>query len=154
VTRGFLERLSPAVSATTRQVVAAAVWSLVGTGLLVAGVRWLGAADRATGLALLAVALLLGWIKGRYVLARRAVANSERLRLAGDGRCIGGAFTWPTWLLVVGMMAFGAALRASPVPRIWLGVIYAAVGAALLGASVAGWKRIGFRGEKGAAPEA
>ncbi len=136
----ILERLDPKVSRRTRLFLAALLWTGIGTGLLVAGLHWLLGA-RAAWLGALPIALLAGWIKGRLVLAPRVSANALRIVEAGDGRCVGGVFSWGSWGIAVVMMAGGIALRHSPLPRPWLGLLYCTIGAALLAASLESWAR-------------
>lgn len=136
----ILERLDPKVSRRTRLLLAALLWTGIGTGLLAAGVRWLLGAP-AAWFGALPVALLAGWIKGRLVLAPRAEANAMRIVQAGEERCIGGVFSWGSWGIAVVMVAGGIALRHSALPRPWLGLLYCAIGAALVAASLGSWAR-------------
>lgn len=136
-----LERFKPASSIRLRLLVAALIWTLVGGGLFAAGFRWTVIDEGRRGWLGLALALVLGWLKGRYVLSGRAAANTRRIIAEGDGRCLGGVFEWSAWSLVPVMIGLGYMLRHSEVPRLWIGVIYAAVGAGLVLASVGTWKR-------------
>jgi len=54
----------------------------------------------------------------------------------GEGRCLGGFVSWKTWLLILGMMAMGWALRRSGAPFWVIGVLYAGIGTALVTASL------------------
>jgi hypothetical protein len=136
----FLERFNPRASLKTRLLLAASVWTAIGGGLLSAGVHWIIASRSAVWIAALPVALLAGWLKGRFVLAPRADANTARILAAGNDRCVGGVFSWRGWGLAACMMVGGIVLRHSPIPRPWLGFVYSAVGAALLEASLGGWR--------------
>jgi hypothetical protein len=86
-------------------------------------------------------AIALGFLKARFVLNRSARRVTDRIESRGDGRCIGGFLSWKTWLLVVAMILLGRLLRLSPLPRPILGLIYAAIGFALLAASRLLWAR-------------
>jgi len=136
-----VERFKPAASVRSRLLVAASIWTLVGAGLLAVGFRWTVVGQGVRGWAGLGVALLLGWLKGRYVLAGRGAANASRIIAAGEDRCLGGVFDWTAWLFVLAMIGLGYLLRHSDVPRPWIGVIYAAVGSGLVLASVGTWRR-------------
>jgi len=120
---------------------AALVWTLVGGGLLAAGARWTVAGRGANGWAVLGIALVVGWLKARFILAGRAAENARRIVAAGEGRCLGGVFAWSAWLFVLAMVAVGYVLRHSAVPRYWVGAIYAAVGFGLVLASLGTWSR-------------
>jgi hypothetical protein len=73
------------------------------------------------------------------VLSRTARRAAARIARRGDGTCLGGFLSWQSWLFVLGMMAAGAALRRSALPRTALGVVYVAVGIALLWGSRVFW---------------
>jgi hypothetical protein len=119
--------------------VAALTWTAVGSALAGVGLRRLVAAGGVWGGSLV-LALVAGWLKARWVLAARAETNARRIEAAGDGRCIGGVFSWTAWALVAGMMLAGWALRRTPVPAEWTGWVEAAVGAALLFAARIPWR--------------
>jgi hypothetical protein len=90
---------------------------------------------------LLAVAgVAAGVVKGRLVIRKMADWNTARIIARGDGRCLGGFLAPKTWLLVAAMMASGIILRRSGVPRAVLGVLYTAVGSALLIGGLQLWK--------------
>ena len=107
----MLRSIKPSSSRRTRLLLASLVWSAVGVGLLVAGLRWLLTAPGSWAWLGLVVALLVGAAKGFWVLARRAADNARRIAAAGEARCPGGAFSWGSWLLAVGMMGAGFGLR-------------------------------------------
>lgn len=137
---GLVRSVVPRSSSRTRLFLAALVWTAVGTGLAAAGVRWTLGGSAAAAVAIFAGAALVGLAKGRFLLAPRAARNAERIVEAGDGRCVGGTFSWSTWLLVAGFVVLGAVLRRSSLPRPILGFVYAAVGFALLLGAARGWK--------------
>ena len=127
-------------SRRTRLLLAALAWTLVGLGLLTTGLVWLSGA-RAVWLAIiLTAAVLVGWIKGRYLLARRATANARRIEASAERAVVLSFFAPAAWGLVLAMMAAGALLRRSALPRPWRGALYAAIGVALLSASRTAWR--------------
>lgn len=136
----IVESLVPRSSFRVRLFAAALVWTAVGTGLATAGVWWVAGAGAAAAVPILVGAALVGWAKGRFVLAPRAARNAERIVDAGDDRCIGGTFAWSTWVLVAGFVALGAVLRRSSLPRPILGFVYVAVGSALLIGAARAWR--------------
>lgn len=137
----LLDRLTPRASPRARLGVASLVWSGSGLGLLAAGLTWIARAPGTSWMAALPLALAVGYFKGRFVLAPRAAANASRIAGRGEDRCVGGAFGWGSWGLAGAMMAIGFALRHSPLPRPWLGLLYAAIGASLITASLTSWSR-------------
>ena len=119
---------------------AAVAWTAVGAGLLTTGVGWLASSKPMLLAPGLAVAVAVGWLKGRYVLAPRAAANARRIEASAECAPVLAFFAPSSWGLVLGMMAAGALLRRSPLSRPWLGTLYAAIGVALLTASGAAWR--------------
>ncbi|MCP3903897.1 MAG: hypothetical protein GY715_09710 [Planctomycetes bacterium] len=116
--------------------------------LLTMGVRWLRAGSSPV-LLLLAVAAAIGVVKAVTVLRQAARRISGRIRSRDDCRCVGGFFSWRTWLFVAAMMGLGFVVRASPIPAEVVGVVYAAVGVALLIAS--GYLWLALRDHRAAA---
>ena len=146
----LLLRFKPASTRKTRLLLAGLTWSLTGVGLLAAGIHWSLAAPPWRAALVLGLAAALGWVKARFVLRGRAERNVGRILASEDGRCAGAAFSWQAWVFVCAMMAAGVALRRSPVSRLWLGFVYAAVGVALLLASAVTWR--GWMRLRGATP--
>ncbi|MGM0574275.1 MAG: hypothetical protein ACQEXJ_00890 [Myxococcota bacterium] len=143
------ERLKPAARARTHMMAAALTWTAVAAGLGAAGARWaLGASTGGAALAL-AAGLVLGGLKGHFVIRRVARRLRDRILDRGDGKCVGGFFPWRSWLLVGGMMGLGLVLRLSPIPRPVLGAVYVGLGAALAMGSVVYWRGVAGRGADG-----
>ena len=137
--RQALDRWKPAGAARTQVLLAALLWTCVGSGLAAVGARWCLGAGPPWPAALLGAGLTLGVLKGKVALERTARRAAGRIAVRGDGKCLGGFLSWQTWLFVLAMMALGAVLRRSPLPRALLGVVYTAVGAALLWGSRTFW---------------
>jgi len=135
----FAQRWKPAARARTQVLLAALVWTGVGLGLTTAGVHWSLLAPAFWPAAILAVALPLGLLKGRFALTKAAGKIATRIARRGDGTCLGGFLSWQTWLFVLAMMGMGMALRRSDLPRAILGLVYTAVGVALLWGSRVFW---------------
>ena len=137
----WLETYKPAVSSRTQLWLAGAMWSTVGVALSAVGTLWVLTSEKlAISLTLLFVALGLGIGKSLWVLDRTASRIAERIKLRGDGQCLGGFFSLRVWALVVVMMLMGRMLRGTDIPRPFLGLIYAAVGVGLLISSRSIWK--------------
>ena len=134
----WAERWKPAAGARTHLLAAALLWTAVGAGLSGAGIVWCFSARRPWIPLVLGVGI--GVLKGIFIIARVAARNARRIIARGDGKCLGGFLSIKTWLLVAAMMGSGMVLRRSGIPRPVLGVIYAAVGTALLAGSLSLWK--------------
>ena len=136
----WLELHKPAVSARSHLLLAATMWTVVGSLLLAFGARWLLSAHVRYAWELLAVAAVVGLLKARFVLGRAARRTIERIRSRGDGRCIGGFFSLRTWAIVALMAGAGRVLRGGLIPLPVVGFVYAAVGTALLLAARQLWR--------------
>ncbi len=148
---GWLERWKPAAGVRTHLFSAAMMWTVVGLGLAAAGIAWCFGSALPWALVLAGAGVAAGLVKGRFVLRTMAERNAARIIVRGDGRCLGGFLSLKTWLLVALMMTSGIILRRSAVPRPVLGVLYSAVGTALLVGCVTLWRA--WRGrDKGDGP--
>jgi hypothetical protein len=137
-----LERWKPRAAGRTQLLLAAALWSCVGTALLLAGARWdLRAAGVREGSFLIALGAAAGLLKGRFVLDRAAGRIVDRIAARGDGRCVGGFLSARSWLLVALMSGAGRLLRGGLLPLPVVGTLYVAIGAGLVFSSRIAWLR-------------
>jgi len=115
------------------------MWTVVGVTLVGLGGRWLWQSPIPAAPWLAALALAIGAFKARFVLDRAARRIVDRIRERGDGRCLGGFLSLRSWALVAAMAGGGRLLRGSHLARGLLGVLYIAVGTALLLSSRVAW---------------
>ena len=108
------------------------MWTVVGAALALFGVRWVLSSSLPFASLLLAVAVGAGALKAIYALERSARRAVDRISDRGDDRCIGGFFSLKAWLCVVGMASLGWFLRHGLLPLPIVGLLYVAVGTALL----------------------
>ena len=141
--RKTLDRWKPSARARTHVLLAALLWTAVGGGLSLAGLVWCARAVRPWSWALASGGVALGILKGRFALERTARSSAARIASRGDGKCLGGFLSWKSWVFVLAMVTAGAVLRRSGLPRELLGVLYTAVGTALLWGSRVYWRAWG-----------
>jgi len=80
-------------------------------------------------------AILVGLLKGRFVFARVARRNIERIKNTSphkDKICLFAFQSVQSYLLVMTMIALGIALRYTGLAPMWLIVVYVAIAVALL----------------------
>lgn len=126
--------LRPRISPQAQLVAAALTWLIGASILLVRGVgyivghSWIAAA--------LAIGVVLGALKARFVLERAAAKAVQRIREQGPAFVLS-FFSWKAWLFIALMMGSGMLLRrvvatTSDVGAAVMGVVYVGVGTALL----------------------
>ncbi len=129
-------KLKPGAPRSVHLFVAGSIWLLVGILLLSRGTQWLYGIDK---LWIIIPGLVIGTIKALFMLERSAVNNINRIVEGGNGKCLGGVYSWRTWLLVFVMMAMGCLLRNSSLPKEFLGLFYVSIGWGLLFSSRKCW---------------
>ena len=135
-----LHRWKPAAGVRTQLTAASLLWTCVGLGLGSAGVFWCHGADDWPPL--VGLGLAIGLIKAFWIIRPVARRNAARIIERGDGKCLGSFLSWKSWLFVAAMMAVGFVLRHSPLPRPALGVLYVAIGVALLVGALPLWRSV------------
>jgi hypothetical protein len=136
---GWADSHKPAAAVSTHLLLAAGMWLVVGSALIVFGSRWLWAADSVIAPWIATAAVAVGVLKSLLVLDGVARKTVDRIRARGDGRCIGGFLSLQSWALVLLMMAGGRILRSSIAAGI-VGPIYIAVGSSLCLSSRLTWR--------------
>jgi hypothetical protein len=107
------------------------IWAVAGIFLLYKGLKILsGLSDTNTASWWIAAGLFIGFLKGRFVLARTVQRISKRILSLPAPIHFVDAYPKSYWLLISSMMALGVAMRL--VPDQWHGFIDVAVGSALL----------------------
>ena len=127
--KDILHKYKPGVSIRTHLLLGALIWTMVGFLLLTNGFRlvlleghlWYGL----TG-------LLLGTAKTLFVLDRLARKNIQRIKEFEDKVCFGSVYSLKTWFMVAAMIVLGRYLRTTVLPGEIIGLIYTAVGWALM----------------------
>jgi hypothetical protein len=130
------KRLKPGGSTTTHLLLAAILWTVVGSGLIFRGIIWLIEVEN---IWLVFLAVLLGTLKSLFILDKSVRKSIDRIQLLADGSCLGGVYSLQTWTLVLCMIVLGYLLRHLSVPHELLGVLYVGIGWALILSSRIGW---------------
>ncbi len=133
-----LSRFKPGVARRTHLLLAAILWSCVGTLLLTKGAFRLARVTDYQAVIVIA-SLVAGTLKGYFVLDRSARRTLKRISGFQDNTCFGAVYSIKTWMLVGGMIAMGIALRRSSLPPELLSFIYFTIGWGLLFSSRLAW---------------
>lgn len=118
-----------------------AIWLSVGIGLSIAGINWIIGAELGPKMIIfVAISVAIGLIKGKFVLKKVAIKYYKR----GDLIQFNKNDILTGWVKILGirgfllitlMIALGSFLRHTNIDRPILGIIYLAVGIALVYAS-------------------
>ena len=144
-------RLTPRAGVRPQLVAAAVLWGVGTSVLLIRGVFYLVSRDEVgrfgNWVALIGLAAVaIGLVKARLILIRYARKAVRRIKTRGHA-CFFGFFAPSSWLFILVMMGGGMMLRRTPlVDYVWgrtfLGILYVAVGTALLMADVIFWRAV------------
>lgn len=112
------------------------LWAIVGTGLLSVGSHFIWGVAQASPWAdpsiWMVVAVVLGYVKGKFVITKVGRRNVARIFTLPDASPLYRTFSVKSWMLVLLMIAIGRTIRFFGAPPMGVGVIYVAVGVALL----------------------
>jgi hypothetical protein len=131
-----LLQLKPGAPRSAHLFLAGSIWFFVGIFLMLRGSLWLYGIDK---IWILIPGVVIGTLKALFMLERTANKNIRRIVEGGSGKCLGGVYSWKTWLLVFLMMGMGCLLRNSSLPKEFLGLFYVAIGWGLLFSSRKCW---------------
>jgi hypothetical protein len=130
--RNDIEKWKPGVPKSALLLIAGIVWILVGVMLVGIAYSWLKI--ESSGYAILACSVGFVCSLGihHFGFLRIVDRNLDRILPMEGRRCIFSFMPWKSYLLILIMIAFGVLLRHSPIPKIYLSVLYVAIGTALI----------------------
>lgn len=131
-----IEAWKPGVPKSVLLLLAGAVWIGVAIMMNWLSYSWLRNESRDSAL----VALLIGFVGAlvihRFGFSRLVDKNLARIIPMEGPRCVFSFMPWKSYLLIMLMILMGFLLRHSPIPKLYLAVLYTAIGAALILSSV------------------
>lgn len=114
------------------------VWLAIGVMLLNLGIRFImdgsfmQAENQFGAIILIALALITGNIKGRFVLRKAAMRSFERIKLLSNPTPLSNIYSKANYILIGLMMGIGMGMKYLGIPPDVRGFIDIAVGAALI----------------------
>ncbi len=112
---------------------AGVVWVMVGLFLCARAIGWFAQSPHWV-IPLSIAALLIGWIKARFIFSKLVKRNIRRIKELSPNKekiCVFAFQAMQSYLIIITMIALGIVLRLSPIPREYLAAIYLAIGSAL-----------------------
>ncbi len=122
----------PAVTNHLLLFLAGLAWILVGIMLLFLAFSWLWAASH-INIWLFTFSGVISALGVHYLgFSKIAHNNLQRILSMGQRSCLFAFFPWKSYLIIAVMIAMGAILRHSTIPKHFLAVLYIAIGLALV----------------------
>jgi hypothetical protein len=132
----LLQGFNPAVSKYWLLAIAGVMWAAV--GLMLCGLAYGWLTQPPSGLALIcaAIGLLIAVGANHFQFTHLAQRNIQRILRYPAKACVFAFQAWSGYIMIIGMITLGIVLRHSPLPKVYLAIIYVAIGGALLQASL------------------
>lgn len=142
----LLENYMPRVNRRWLFLAAGLLWSIAGIILWRRAIEWLRTEEPGTELLVLAAGLLGGVLIARFKFRRLVFKNIARLHALRERENLFAFQSVRSYVLIIGMMGLGIALRHSALPRPYLAILYTGIGTGLLLASLPYYQHIGPNG--------
>ena len=131
-----IAKIKPAVNKRVLLFLAGFMWLGVGTMLLFLSFSWLNA-FRARGSFLFGgIGLIVALVVHHFGFLKIVDKNLGRILPMEGTKCVFSFITWKSYIIVAVMVAMGALLRHSPIPKPYLSILYIGIGMALLLSSI------------------
>ncbi|MBI5591127.1 MAG: hypothetical protein HY881_11660 [Deltaproteobacteria bacterium] len=128
----LFSKLKPATPINWLIAAAGFTWSTVGILLCRLAYGWLDTLIFRVAVLSGAAGMVGMLVAYHFVFSAIALKNIGRLSLFPEKACFFAFQAWKSYLIIVVMVALGATLRHSPIPREYLAALYLTIGGALL----------------------
>ena len=130
------EKWKPGVPKSILLLIAGIVW--IGMGILLDGIAyaWLKGENPVYAVWASIIGFAGGLVIHHFGFLHVVDKNLGRILPMKGKRCVFAFMPWKSYLLVMVMMLTGVLLRHSPLPKLYLAVVYAGIGTALILSSI------------------
>jgi hypothetical protein len=127
-----IEKWKPGVPKSVLLLIAGIMW--IGVGIMLDGLAysWLRTERREYALLAWAIGFLCALVIHHFGFLRIVDKNLARILPMEGKRCVFSFMPWKSYLLIIIMILMGILLRHLPIPRLYLSVLYSAIGTALI----------------------
>jgi hypothetical protein len=132
----ILNKFNPALPKEWLLILAGVMWTAVGVMLFRYAIDWLTHPLTLITLALGLLGVIISVAANFYEFSKLARKNITRILALNDKACLFSFQAWKGYLIIAVMISGGILLRNSVIPKPYLAVVYAAIGGALLQASL------------------
>ncbi len=131
-----LAKIKPAVNKRVLLFLAGFMWLAVGTMLLFLSFFWLNEFRIHGAFIFSGIGVIVALVVHHFGFLKIVDKNLGRILPMEGTKCIFSFITWKSYIIVAVMVATGALLRHSPIPKPYLSILYIGIGLALLLSSV------------------
>lgn len=131
-----IEKWKPGVPKSVLLFLAGTMWLLVGIMLNSLAFSWLKSEELNYSLLALGTGFISSLIIHHFGFLRIVDKNLGRILPMEGKRCVFSFMPWKSYILIMVMILFGILLRHSPLPRLYLSVLYIGIGTALILSSI------------------
>ena len=131
-----IDKYKPAVPNTFLLFLAGVVWICVGIGLMALAFSWLSTASSIENYLFSGAGILLALLVHHFGFLKIVDKNSKRILQMNGKKCLFSFIPWKSYLIIFVMVAIGALLRHSMIPKKDLATLYIGIGLALVLSSV------------------
>jgi hypothetical protein len=130
------EKWKPGVSKSVLLLLAGLLWFATGIMLDVLSYSWLRAENPHDAFAGFMIGFICALIIHHFGFLRIVDRNLDRILPMEGRRCVFSFMPWKSYVLIFMMIAMGMLLRLSPIPKLYLSVLYVGIGTALILSSI------------------
>ena len=131
-----LNRLKPAVDKRVLLFLAGLMWIGVGTMLLFLSYTWLNAFQDPDSFLFEGMGVAAAMLIHHFGFLKIVDKNLGRILPMEGKRCVFSFLSWKSYLMIGLMIAMGALLRHSAIPKRYLSILYTGIGLALVLSSI------------------
>ena len=131
-----MAKIKPAVNKRVLLFLAGFMWLGVGAMLLFLSFSWLNAHRNGDAYLFGGMGAIIALLVHHFGFLKIVDKNLGRILPMEGTKCVFSFITWKSYIIVAVMVAMGALLRHSPIPKSYLSILYIGIGLALLLSSV------------------
>ena len=131
-----LEKWKPGVQKVWLLFIAGTVWTGIGLILDLLAVSWLRHETEHRAILSAGAGFVLALLIHHFGFLRVVDRNLDRILPMNGRRCAFSFISWKSYLIIAVMILMGYFLRHSSLPRLYLAILYSAIGTALILSSV------------------
>ena len=131
-----VDKIKPAANRKTLIFLSFLMWVAVGTMLLLYAYSWLNTSHANSSFIFIGAGVGLALVIHHFGFLKIVDKNLGRILPMQGKKCVFSIMPWKSYILIIIMIVMGLLLRHSPIPKLYLAVLYTGIGTALILSSV------------------